>query len=189
MEINSAKFIRGIQPGQEFAPEKKFTQFAVVGRSNVGKSSFINSVTKHKNLCFSGSTPGVTQQANIFLLNKRTYLTDLPGYGYAKMPLKLKLDLQQMIIWYLGDSGIKFNRIFMVVDAVVGPTQHDFDMRDFLIDHEIPTTIIANKIDKLKQGQRAMALRNVQISFGTMKVIAYSSKTGEGRREVLQELS
>lgn len=188
MEINSAQFVKGLTRNQPL-PREKFPQYAVVGRSNVGKSSFINTLTKQKNLARTSSTPGRTQQINIFLLNKHFFLADLPGYGFAKMSKEQRIQMENLIFWYLGETGIQFKRVFQIIDASIGPTPLDLEMSDYLLQQDFQTVIIANKIDKVKSSQVFMALKNIKISYPEQLIIPYSNVTGEGRKEVLKELA
>ncbi len=191
MNINSAKFIRGIVMDQEVHYER-FPLFAVIGRSNVGKSSFINTITSIKGLAHTGGRPGVTQQVNLFLLNKRTYLADMPGYGYARISGEQRNVLENLIFgfldWrHLGETQITSVKVFHLVDANVGPTALDLDMREFLSGQPYEVVIIANKADKLKSGPLAKAMANIKKLFPEAKIIPFSSKTGLGKKEVLKE--
>jgi GTP-binding protein len=127
MEIRSAKFIKGVVGTDEIF-EDGIPQIVFIGRSNVGKSSVINTLANEKGLARTSSTPGRTQQINIFLINKAFYLVDLPGYGFAKVPLAVKQQIQKMINWYLFNSDYNFKRVILIVDANVGPTKDDLDM-------------------------------------------------------------
>lgn len=195
MNINSAQFILGITQEQSLSQglvEENFPHFAVIGRSNVGKSSFINTITNKKDLAYSGSRPGVTQQINLFLLNRKIYLDDMPGYGYAKISFKERKKLEDLIFWYFkpakeNGAGVNLVKVFQLVDALVGPTQLDLMMGEFLINQKFKTIIVANKIDKIKQSQIHRSLTNIKNLFHGMKVIPFSSKTGEGKKEILKE--
>jgi len=192
MIIHSAKFLAGITIEHPKSLEN-YPHFAVIGRSNVGKSSFINSVTQQKDLAYTGARPGVTQQVNLFLLNKKIYLSDMPGYGYARLSYHQRLDLEALITWYLDvendeENPRVFTKVFHLVDAEVGPTKLDLTMRDFLAKQPFQTIVVANKIDKLKSSQRTKALGNIETCFHGLQIIPYSSKTGEGKKDILREI-
>lgn len=162
--------------------ENGIPQVAFVGRSNVGKSSVINSLANQKSLARTSSTPGRTQQINIFLINKNFYLIDLPGYGFAKMPPELRNKIHKMISWYLFDSNYHFKKVVLIIDANIGPTADDLDMFDNLVAEGKKVIIVANKIDKIKKSEYATQMNNIQETFAGHKVIPFSSlkKTGLG---------
>ena len=187
MKITVAKFLRGVSINDNFDLEK-FPHFVVVGRSNVGKSSFINSLTNHPGLCRTGSTPGLTREANLFILNKKIYLSDLPGYGYAKLSRDKRMGLEDLIFWYIGGAKIKFTKVFQLVDGCVGPTPLDVDMYNFLIKQNLEVVIIATKIDRVKQANLHRTLHQINLQLPGSVVIAYSTKSGIGKKQVEAEL-
>ena len=189
MHINSAEYFRSIIGPQDL-PEYQLPQFAFIGRSNVGKSSFINSITGQKNLCRSGSTPGVTKKVNLFLVNRKCFFADLPGYGYAKLSIHERKKLEELIFWYLGETNNEFKQIFLLVDSKIGLTSNDADVVEFLYGKGLPTIIIASKVDKLKNKDRTIKLRNLQSSLPEgLRVIPFSAETNEGKKEVLEAIN
>lgn len=188
MEIKQASFIKSIA-GPEGLLEDVLPQIAFIGRSNVGKSSLINHLTKTPNLCRTGSRPGVTVTVNLFLINKKYYLADLPGYGYAKMGFKDRKTLERMIFWYLTDTHNQFHKILLLIDGQVGPTANDFDILNFLIDQQLPFAIVATKIDKLKPSQKAQQLKKLQQELGNFPIIPYSAAKNIGRSDLLKEIN
>ncbi len=104
MQITSSKFMRGINGTDELLDDGT-PQVALIGRSNVGKSSIVNSLTKQKALARTSDTPGLTQEINIYSINNKFYLLDLPGYGFAKVPERIRESLQKLNWWYLFDSN------------------------------------------------------------------------------------
>lgn len=166
----------------------KYPLFAFIGRSNVGKSSFINSITGVKDLCRSGASPGVTKTVNLFLVNNKVLFADLPGYGYAKMSIPERKKLEDLIFWYLGNPENNFNQIFLLVDGKIGPQPSDLEVLQFLNQKQLPTTIIATKFDRLKSSEKAGALKKITSQIRNHNVIAYSSVTGEGRQDVYKTL-
>jgi GTP-binding protein len=189
MQINSAEYYRSVLLSTDL-PEYPLPQFAFIGRSNVGKSSFINCIASQKDLARSGSTPGVTKKVNLFLVNRKFYFADLPGYGYAKLSLQERKKLEQLIFWYLAEPKNDFRKIFLLVDSRHGLTPNDADVVEFLHGHGLPTVIIASKVDKLKNKDRATQLRNLKNSLPEgFTIIPFSAETNEGKQAVLEQIS
>lgn len=132
-------------------PESELPEVVLLGRSNVGKSTFINKFVNNNKLAYVSSTPGKTQVLNFFLLNKNFHLVDVPGYGYAKVSKKQREKFGEMIEAYLTKrDSLKF--AVLLVDFKVGPTEDDILMYDFLRYYDIPILVIATKKDKVKKG-------------------------------------
>jgi GTP-binding protein len=185
MKITSATYARSIIQESDL-PEDQLPQYAFIGRSNVGKSSFLNAITNLKNLGRTGSRPGLTQKVNLFLINKKIYFADLPGYGYAKASKTQQKTLANLIFWYLEHPDNQFREIFLLIDSKVGPTPLDLEVIDFLDEKSLPFQIIASKVDQLKNSERARALKNIQIAVGDHNIIPFSSHTKEGQKTVLE---
>ncbi|EKE21903.1 MAG: ribosome biogenesis GTP-binding protein YsxC [uncultured bacterium] len=189
MNIRNAQFVRGIVGTNDIINDTK-AQIAFVGRSNVGKSTLLNSLVGNKSLARSSSTPGRTQQINFFIIDQKVYFVDLPGYGYAKTPGKQREKIRKMIIWYLTYSEIKHKKIVLIVDAKAGIQDFDLEMMDLLKEERIDFIVILNKIDKLKQGEVVKAIRETEgkISDDRIKIITYSSKSQINRDKIIGEL-
>jgi GTP-binding protein len=187
MKISSAEFIKGIV-GPDKALEDGRPQFAIVGRSNVGKSSVINSLTSQKGLARTSATPGRTQQINLFLINGSSYLVDLPGYGYAKVPTEVKETITELINWYIFMSGYHQEKVFIIIDAEIGPTRDDMDMLRALEEHRKEIVVIANKIDKMKRSEYEKQSKKNAALIGGHRIISYSAKKGIGVDELSAEL-
>ena len=140
-------------------------EVAVVGRSNVGKSSLINALANHKQLARVSKTPGRTQLINLFSMPNGSTLVDLPGYGYAAVPGRVKQGWQKMIEGYLLDREELVN-VFVLVDGEIGPTKLDVQMLTWLRVSEIPHTVVATKHDKVKSAKRAT--RKKDLAAGCM---------------------
>jgi GTP-binding protein len=135
-------------------------EVAFVGRSNVGKSSLINALANQKQLARVSNTPGRTQLINIFQHDGGGTLVDLPGYGYAKVPGRIRKDWQQMIEGYLlGRDALEM--VFVLVDGEIGPTPLDRQMLEWLRDNGVPHTVVATKTDKVKSAQRPRRKREL----------------------------
>lgn len=187
MEIKSAKFIKGVIGTDEIFKDN-VPQIAFIGRSNSGKSSVINALTNRKDLARTSAVPGFTQQINLFLINNSFYLVDLPGYGYAKVPLKKKEKIQSLINWYFFNSDCEQEKIFLIIDAGVGLTRSDLEMIFSLEDYGKNLIIIANKIDKIKKSKYEEQFEKIKELAGGHKIIPFSAKKKIGINELLAEI-
>ncbi|HBB02197.1 MAG: ribosome biogenesis GTP-binding protein YsxC, GTP-binding protein [Candidatus Peregrinibacteria bacterium GW2011_GWF2_38_29] len=187
MEIKSAVFIKGIVGTDDILDDGK-PQIAFIGRSNVGKSSTINSLVKQGNLARTSSYPGRTQEINLFLINKSFYLVDLPGYGYTRTSKTERAKLQKRIYWYLLDSDYTQKAVVLIVDANVGLTEDDARMIYSLEEKGKNLIIIANKIDKIKKSDYAKKMEKLQEAVGEHKIIPYSAEKKTGVGELLKEI-
>ena len=187
MKITSAKFVKGII-GTDDILYDEIPQIAFVGRSNVGKSSVINSLVNQADLVKVGKKPGKTTEINFFLINKRFYFVDLPGYGYAKVSPVEKEKIRKRMLWYLIESGVQPACILLVLDIKVGFTDFDREMAHLLREAGHRFIIIANKIDKLNQKEISQQLGLIKEDSGEENIISYSATMKEGTEEVLKIL-
>ena len=164
-------------------------EFLLVGRSNVGKSSFINTLVGRKNFARTSSTPGKTQTLNFYLINNDFYLVDVPGYGYAKVSKKLKSKFGMIIEDYLEERE-NLKHVFMLVDFRHKPTSDDVMMYEFLKYYNIPLTIIATKVDKVKKNSYDKNKKIILSSFGINEedLILFSTVLKTGKEEVLDKI-
>lgn len=183
MKIRTAKFIKGVIEDDEILRNGK-PQIAFIGRSNVGKSSVINSFTKQKGLAKTSSLPGRTRQINVFLINKSHYLLDLPGYGYARTSWEGRELLKKMICWYLFETDYEKQKIVLIIDANVGLTYNDLDILQSLDEHKKDIVIVANKVDKIKKSAYLKQLQKLKNIIGKHKIIPYSAEKGIGNTEL-----
>lgn len=188
MNIKSARFIRGITGTQDILYDGKF-QVAFLGRSNVGKSTLINSLTGKPNLARSSSNPGKTIRMDFFLINDRFYFVDFPGYGYAKRARDKREKLAKMILWYLMYSQVKNRLVILIIDAKVGITAFDADMIRTLGEFQVDYIIVANKADNLKRNEKEEQLAHFRSVYKDSPVLPYSSKENLGREELLDRIS
>ena len=187
MTIKSASFIKGATGPDDIFSDNK-PQIVLVGRSNVGKSSIINSLVNQKNLARASSLPGRTQQINIFLINKNFYLIDLPGYGFAKVPNQVWQQTQELINWYLFESGYNFKKVILIIDAEIGPTEEDLLMFHSLEQTKKDIVIVANKIDKISKSKYPEQLQKIKKTFAPHKVIMCSAAKKNGLGDLISEL-
>ncbi len=148
MLIKSANFVKSSSKWQE-CPEPNIAEYAFIGRSNVGKSSLINAMMNKKDLAKTSQTPGKTQLINHFLVNEEWYLTDLPGYGYAKVSKSQRKDFEKLITNYILNRKNLIN-LFILVDIRHTPQKIDLEFMEWCAESGIPFSIIFTKADKLK---------------------------------------
>lgn len=184
MKVTSADIvISAVKPDQY--PVVDLPEFALAGRSNVGKSSFINKMLNRKALARTSSKPGKTQTLNFFLINEIMHFVDVPGYGYAKVSKKEREAWGKMIETYLT-SREQLKAVVQIVDLRHPPTQDDIMMYDFLKHYEIPCIIIATKADKVPKSKWQ---KHIKITKETLDLdpndhlILFSSETGQGKDE------
>ncbi|MCR5809755.1 MAG: ribosome biogenesis GTP-binding protein YihA/YsxC [Clostridiales bacterium] len=184
--VKSARFITSAGLGSEL-PEPRPHEIAVVGKSNVGKSSLINSLCGRNKLAKTSATPGKTKLINFFLLNEEFYLVDLPGYGYAAAPKAEQEKWGKLMEGYLSSGRV--SHIYMLIDIRHEPTALDRQMFGYIIYYGIPYTLIATKADKLAKSKRKQAANAAAKLLGAPPyAIAYSSETGDGREELLERI-
>jgi GTP-binding protein len=187
MKIISAKFMRGLN-GTDDILDDGVPQVTFVGRSNVGKSSVINSLTGQEGLARTSSFPGRTQEINVFLINKSLYLLDLPGYGYAQASREGRERLQKLIYWYLFDSPYRQKMVVLIIDANVGPSKDDLAMLRALEDHGKNILIVANKVDKIKKSEYETELHKLAKTMGDNPAILYSAKEKIGIDDLAEKI-
>ena len=160
MKITSSKFIIS-KPHWKECPAPNFPEYAFIGRSNVGKSSLINTLCEKKGLAKTSSTPGKTQLINHFLINEKWYLCDLPGYGYAKVSKKSREEWSKMIKGYILNRKNLLNT-FVLIDSRLKPQKIDIDFMIFLGENGVPFSIIFTKTDKLKQKELSLNVKTYE---------------------------
>ena len=169
-------------------PTSGKAEFLLVGRSNVGKSSFINTLLNQKNLARTSSRPGKTQTLNFYLVNDLFYLVDVPGYGYASVNHEQQKKMGLMIEEYL-EKREEMKRVFMLVDFRIKPTENDLLMYQFLKYYNIPVTLVLTKADKVSPSRKEKNLKviknTINLSVGDDLVI-FSSVNKTGREEILK---
>lgn len=148
MVIKTAEFVKSSGRWQE-CPEPNLPEYAFIGRSNVGKSSLINAMLNHKDLAKTSQTPGKTQLINHFLINEKWYLTDLPGYGYARVSKSMRRDFEKIITNYILNRKNLVN-LFVLVDARHTPQKIDIEFIEWCGENGVPFSIVFTKADKLK---------------------------------------
>lgn len=189
MKINNVELtISAVRQSQY--PEDKKPEFLLVGRSNVGKSSFINCIIERRQAARVSSKPGKTQTLNFYNVNGDFYLVDVPGYGYASVSKEMQAKFGKMIEEYIENRDC-LKKVFMLVDFRIKPTQDDLLMYNFLKYYNLPVTIVATKVDKVSRNDRD---KQVKLITETLEVkendelVLFSIKTKLGKSEIHKEI-
>jgi len=182
MKITSAEFLLSAFAPKDWPADSK-PEIAFLGRSNVGKSSLINSLLGVRGLARASKTPGRTQSINFFSVNDVFRFVDLPGYGYAKVPEKIRRSWGEMARDYLANRPRLVLSIH-IVDSRHKPAELDLQLHDWLDHHQKPYIIVATKSDKLSQNELRKNIERCQTTLNTERVLSYSATTGRGREAI-----
>ena len=183
MKVTSAEFLKSAFNEADWPADERLPEIAFMGRSNVGKSSVINSLLKVKGLARTSGTPGRTQALNFFEINKRFRFVDLPGYGYARVPRNMREAWGEMITNYLAKRrGLVLS--IHIVDSRHEPTNLDVQLNEWLLFNAKPQVVVATKSDKLSQNELRKNMERIRHALNVERVIAYSATSGKGREEV-----
>ena len=189
MKIESVKLVISAVRRSQYPTDNK-PEFLLVGRSNVGKSSFINTIINRKNFARTSSNPGKTQTINFYLVNDEFYLVDAPGYGYANLNKAKQKKFGLMMEDYLT-SRENLKQVFMLIDFRHKPSNDDIMMYNYIKYYKLPATIVATKIDKvgitMHQKQRSLILDTLDLVVGN-DFVAFSSVTKEGKKEIIEKI-
>ncbi|MDP6655473.1 MAG: ribosome biogenesis GTP-binding protein YihA/YsxC [SAR324 cluster bacterium] len=181
MKIRSAEFILSASSPWQF-PSPTLPEIAFAGRSNVGKSTLINSLLNRKKLVKTSSTPGKTQLINFFKINDKFHFVDLPGYGFAKVPETVRQQWQRLIEAYLQERE-SLRNVVLIIDSRHGPTSQDRQLKEWLDYYDRPVLIVASKIDKLKRGQIQKHLKIIRQDLSLDTTPLAHSSLEKGRRD------
>jgi len=182
MKITSAEFLRSAYKEADW-PVDLLPEIAFLGRSNVGKSSLINSLLGVRGLARTSSTPGRTQSLNFYLINGQFRLVDLPGYGYARAPKAVKAEWSNAAEEYLAKREQLVLSIH-IVDSRHQPSKQDLQLHEWLVHHRKPHIIVATKSDKLSNNELRKHAKEVARAFGTGDAIIYSATKRRGRDQL-----
>ena len=189
MKIESVKLVISAVRRSQYPTDNK-PEFLLVGRSNVGKSSFINTLINRKNFARTSSNPGKTQTINFYLVNDEFYLVDAPGYGYANLNKAKQKKFGLMMEDYLTNRE-NLKQVFMLIDFRHKPSSDDIMMYDYLKYYKLPVTIVATKTDKvgitLQQKQRSTILDTLDLVVGN-DFVMFSNVTKEGKKEIIEKI-
>ena len=185
MNLHNAEFIRSSASKKDFIRDGR-PQITMAGRSNVGKSSVINRLLDRKNFARVGNAPGKTSQVNYFLIDKKVYFVDLPGYGYARVSHAEKARWARLMEDYFADGQITVG--LLIVDARHKPTADDVTMCDYFKSTQCPMVVVANKLDKLKKSEiepNLALIRQTLTLDDSVQLIPFSAEKGIGKTELL----
>lgn len=184
MKVLSAAFVAAATDPRRF-PKSPWPEVAFAGRSNVGKSSLLNSLFGRKGLAKTSNTPGRTQSINFYQVNERFHLVDLPGYGFAKVPKVLREAWGPMIERYLTGRR-QLRGVVQLIDARHAPTEMDLGFYDWLEEQAVPHMLVATKADKLSANELARQRKAILERVGASPdaLFIFSAKTGKGRDQV-----
>jgi GTP-binding protein len=187
MKITSAEFVKSAFGIGQWPTDGR-TEIAFLGRSNVGKSSLINSLILRKSLARTSNTPGRTQSINFYLINESFYFADLPGYGYARVSKETRLDWRKMAEEYLTDRN-ELALCIQLIDSRQGATTLDIQLNEWVIHQDKPHLIVATKADKLSNNELRRSIKEVEKQLSGAQVLTYSAATGRGREELWTEIN
>lgn len=189
MKVNEASLVISAVSKKQY-PKDQLAEIALAGRSNVGKSSFINRLIQRRSLARTSSKPGKTQTLNFYKINDRFYFVDVPGYGYAKVSKQERNKWGTMMEEYFEERK-DLSCLVLITDIRHKPTREDQQMYAYIKHLQIPAIVIATKVDKVAKGKRASYLKRTRQTLQVEKgepVIAFSAESGEGKDEVWKYL-
>jgi len=186
MKIKSAEFMMGAASLAQL-PRQGLPEIALAGRSNVGKSSLLNKLTGRKSLARISQTPGKTRELNLYLIEEKLILVDLPGYGFAKVPVKVKEKWGRLIESYLHERQ-ELAGLVHLVDIRHAPTKDDVQMHEWIRHFGVPALIAATKADKIPRGRRQAAVSTIRKALepdDATPIVPFSAVAGDGVKDVL----
>jgi len=188
--MKKIKFVKSVHRISDL-PKEGIPEVVLCGRSNVGKSSFINALFNRKGIAMTSSTPGKTRGINYYLVEDSFYVVDLPGFGYAKVSEKERSKWQELIGDYLGaQKSIQLALHF--IDSRITPSPLDVVLNGYLKELALPYIVLLNKVDKLKQSEKVKARRDIIQTFPELiegeNLILHSSSKGIGKKEIQKRL-
>ena len=185
MKINSVD-MDGMGVRRRQYPSDSLPEFLLIGKSNVGKSSFINTLVNRKNIARTSSVPGKTQTLNFYLVNNEFYLVDAPGYGYAAVNKEQQKKFGLMIEEYL-EKRSELKRVFLLIDFRLKPSENDLMMYNFLKYYNIPVTVVATKTDKVGTSKKDRNLKIIKDTLDLVvgdNIVLFSSVSKMGKEEI-----
>ena len=187
--IRNVEFLGGKAEDAGWRPESNLPEIAFAGRSNVGKSSLLNSLVRRKSFARVSKTPGRTREINFFRINNQFLFVDLPGYGYARISKAKKAEWRPLIANYLGRTT-QLRGLVLLLDIRRDPSEDDRSMLDFLAQVEVPTLVVLTKTDKVSKTAVPERVNEISraLSLETEQIIPFSVVTGAGRTELLEAI-
>jgi len=188
MKAASVEFVKSAM-GPEHYPQEPLPEVAFAGRSNVGKSSLINTLLKQKNLARTSSTPGRTQTINFFKVNRNIFFVDLPGYGFANVPVEVRKRWRPMVEEFLkGDKRLRL--VVLIIDVRRDPNPDDAILLEWFRQYALPFMVVMTKVDKVSRGEAAQRRHELRSFFNAADddIIPFSAVTGEGRETIWRRI-
>ena len=184
MKLADVKFYKSIwlKSDEIYFDDKK--EIVFVWRSNMWKSSLLNTIFQKKDLVKTSSKPWKTRLANLFLVENKYYFTDLPGYGFAKLWKELREELDWLISWYLKERKNSIKKVVMLIDSRLWPQDSDFEMYQYILDLELPVLIVLSKSDRLSKSELKKSENYAKQKFFWQEILPISSKTKLGISEL-----
>ncbi len=186
LKFQDAKFLITVVKGNAIPSYHPLSQIAVVGRSNVGKSTLLNHLFRSKNLVKTSSTPGKTQAINFFNVGDELIFADLPGYGYAKVPERQRKQWAELIESYLKTEP---HLILFLLDIRRKPSEQDIQMYDWIVASGLPCIVVLTKVDKVKRGERARQTQEILSRINNFPHVYYSATRNEGRSQLIGKIA
>ncbi len=186
MRILSAEFVKSCVRKEEL-PRDGLPEVAFAGRSNVGKSTLINTITGRKKLAHTSSTPGKTRRINYYLVNRRFYFVDMPGYGYARVSREERRRWQKMVEGYLEGRG-ELKGVVVLIDSRREPDELERALYDYLASMGKPVVTVLTKVDKLSKNRLSGRVEAIRKGLGIERVVPFSARTGMGREELVSAI-
>lgn len=190
MKINNAD-LGIVAVRRSHYPTDELPEFLMVGRSNVGKSSFVNTLTGRKMLAHISSKPGKTKTINFYVVNDEFYLVDVPGYGYASTNKENQKKFGKMVEEYISTRA-ELKRVFLLIDFRHKPTENDLLMYNYLKYYNLDVTVVATKVDKVKPSSQEANLKTLKAHLDLVSgddIVLFSSNSKLGRDEILEKIS
>ena len=188
MKLSDVKFYKSVALGTDEVMFDDKSEVIFVWRSNVGKSSIMNALFEKKDLVKTSSRPWKTTTANIFTIANKYYMTDLPGYGFAKLGKNMKEALDGLISWYLEERTTHIKKVVILIDSKLWAQQTDLDMYKYILDLELPVTIVLSKIDKIWKNELNKSLAHAREMFFGQEIISVSSTKKLGLNELTKSI-
>jgi GTP-binding protein len=189
VKVTSVEFIKSARESHQY-PKSSLPEVAFAGRSNVGKSSLINTLVNRKRFARTSTTPGRTRLINFFVVNNRVCFVDLPGYGYARVPRSVKMDWGPMVERYLKERE-NLHLVILILDVRRDPSDGDLSLIEWLRFYRIDSLFVLTKVDKLSKNQVKIRRRCIKELLGLpvdSGMILFSARTGEGKGTIWKEI-
>ncbi len=188
MKFQDAHFLITVANAEDLPDNEKFPEIAVLGRSNVGKSSLLNNLFGSKNLVKTSSTPGKTRALNFFLVDKQLIFVDMPGYGYAEASAQEKKRWASLMEHYLN-SRTALKALLFLFDIRRTPGAEDLQMLEWIRYRELPTLLILTKVDKVGQSEKVLQTRRITDRIKEIPYVHYSATKNVGRKELIAQIT